>query len=240
MDTVFPASPAPFVPVRGTDAVFPVRHIWCTGYNYTSHNVEMGRVEDIKPVFFSKPGDAVVWADARRCNFGRGDTPAQIPYAQATLNFHYEVELVVAIGKAGKNLSIADAPGLIYGYAVGLDLTRRDLQNDAKENGSPWDMAKGFDHSAPIGDIVRAVDVKLAEQARIWLTLNDETKQDSDLSRMIVKVPEIIATLSRFVELKPGDLIYTGTPDGVGPLAAGDTVKAGIAGLGEVILGITP
>ena len=233
MDTVFPASPAPFVPVRGTDAVFPVRRIWCIGFNYASHNLEMGRPEDIKPVFFSKPGDAVVWADARR-----EDSIAEIPYAQATDNLHYEVELVVALGKAGKDISIAAAPTLIYGYATGIDLTRRDMQNSAKESGSPWDLAKGFDHSAPIGDIVRAEDVSISAASRIWLTLNDEIRQDSTLDRMIVKVPEIIATLSRFVVLRPGDLIFTGTPNGVGPVNVGDTVRAGIAGLGEISLTI--
>ena len=143
---------------------------------------------------------------------------------------------MVAIGASGKYVSIADAPSLIYGYAVGIDLTRRDLQNDAKQNGAPWDMAKGFDHSAPIGDIVRSADVALVEDARIWLTLNDAPKQDSTLTRMIVKVPEIIATLSRFVELTPGDLIFTGTPEGVCPLAVGDRVHAGIGGIGEVML----
>ncbi len=233
MDYVLPPHPQPFVPVRGTDAVFPVHRIWCIGFNYASHNQEMGRAADVKPVFFSKPADAVVWADARR-----GDDAPAIPYAQATTDLHYEVELVAALGKGGKDIAAADAAALIYGYAVGIDLTRRDLQNDAKQNGAPWDMAKGFDHSAPTGDIVRAQDVALADDARIWLTLNGETRQDGTLSQMIVKLPDIIAALSTFVELKAGDLIFSGTPEGVGPLARGDKLRAGIAGLSEVALGI--
>ncbi len=222
MDTIFPPI-QPFVPVRGTDAVFPVRRIFCIGFNYASHNREMERKADAKPVFFAKPADAVVWADARR-----GDQAPVIPYPLATKDFHHEVELVVALGEGAS----------VYGHAVGIDLTRRDLQHDAKDNGAPWDMAKGFDHSAPIGDIVRVADAIPAPDAAIWLKRDEQEKQNGRLSEMITRVPDILSALAGFVELKAGDLIFTGTPEGVGPLQPGSHVRAGIAGLGEVAFAI--
>lgn len=203
------------VPVQG-GGLFPVRRIFCIGRNYGDHVREMGGdPRSDPPVFFTKPADAVV-ADG-----------APVPYPPGTDNLHFEGELVIALGGSGEKLASREAAGaLIYGQACGCDLTRRDLQTAAKESGSPWDAAKGFDHSAPIGNIVPVTDTgpEQLDEARLVLSVNGEEKQNALLNTMIWNVPEIIMGLSRLFALAPGDLIFTGTPHGVGPLQRGDAV----------------
>jgi fumarylpyruvate hydrolase len=219
MDYVIKAPVQVSVEVKGTNSRFPVRRIFCVGRNYAAHAREMGNDDREPPFFFAKPADAVVANNAA------------VPYPPRTSNFHHEVELVVAIGSAGKNVAKGDASALIYGYAVGIDLTRRDLQNQAKDGGKPWDTSKGFDHSAPMAAIHPRKDVGLIESGEIWLKVNGKDRQRANLAEMTWKVPEIIAELSTLFELAPGDLIFTGTPAGVGPLARGDVIEAGIDGL---------
>jgi fumarylpyruvate hydrolase len=219
MDYVTKAPSQVSVEVKGTSSRFPVRRIFCVGRNYAAHAREMGNDDREPPFFFTKPADAVVGNNV------------PIPYPPRTSNFHHEVELVVAIGSAGKNVATADASALIYGYAVGIDLTRRDLQNQAKNAGKPWDTSKGFDHSAPLAAIHPRKDVGLIESGEIWLKVNGQDRQRANLAEMTWKVPEIIAELSTLFELAPGDLIFTGTPAGVGALARGDVIEAGIDGL---------
>ena len=223
MDSVVPIPPLPSVPVHGTSALFPVRRIYCIGRNYADHAREMGVDPNREPpFFFGKPHDVVVP--------GGGE----IAYPPATSNLHYEVELVVALAKGGRDIPVPDALGCIYGYAVGIDLTRRDLQARSKEKGQPWDTAKGFDQSAPISPITPAALCGHLETGSIWLTVNGIEKQRGSLSQMIWSVPEVIAHISGLVALAPGDLIFTGTPAGVGPVVAGDRVRCGIDGLGEL------
>ena len=219
MSYVFAAPMQPSVEVKGTGNRFPVRRIFCVGRNYAAHAREMGNDDREPPFFFTKPADAVVANNS------------QVPYPLRTSNFHHEVELVVAIGSSGVNVAKGDASALIFGYAVGIDFTRRDLQNDAKDNGRPWDTSKGFDRSAPMAAIHPRKDVGLIETGEIWLTVNGRDRQRANLAEMTWKVPEIIAELSTLFELAPGDLIFTGTPAGVGPLVRGDAVEAGIDGL---------
>ena len=180
------------------------------------------------PFFFSKPADAIV------------PDGATVPYPSRTSDFHHEIELVVAIDRAGRDIPVARAGEHILGYAVGIDLTRRDLQSEARKAGRPWDLSKGFDHSAPISAICSAVAVGHMARGRIWLKVNGVMKQEADLSEMISKVPEVIAELSTLFELQPGDLIYTGTPAGVGPLKPSDRVEGGIDGLGTITITIGP
>jgi len=218
-DFVFPPPAHPSVAVAGTDRRFPVHRIYCIGLNYADHVREFGRDPQASPpVFFMKPADAVV------------DSGAAIAYPPRTENFHYEIELVVAIGRRGRDIAASAALGHVFGYAAGNDLTRRDLQKAAKDRGEPWDTAKGFDHSAPVGAI-RAAALGHIARGRIWLTVNDEPRQESDVSRMIWDVPHIIAALSQLYELRPGDLIFTGTPAGVGPVRPGDRLAGGVEGL---------
>lgn len=215
------------VAVTGSDARFPVRRIFCVGRNYADHVREMGNdPKSEPPIFFTKPADAVV------------DSGASIAYAQNTANLHHEVELVVALAKGGKDIAESVALDCVWGYGVGVDLTRRDRQNEAKKGGQPWDVAKGFDRSAPCGALSPVSAVGHLKTARIALSVNDAVKQDANLSEMIWSVPEIIATLSRSFELRAGDLIYTGTPAGVGPIVPGDAVKAEIAGLAPLTFSI--
>jgi fumarylpyruvate hydrolase len=218
--------PQPIVPVAGRDGGFPVRRIWCVGRNYVDHAKEMGGTGRELPFFFAKPADAAV----------PGGGP--VPFPSKTGNFHHEVELVVAIGKGGSNLSAATAWSHVFGLAVGLDLTRRDLQAALKEKGQPWELAKAFDHSAPIGAIHPLDPVRPPERAAIWLRVNGIDRQRSDIANMIWSVPEILMHLSEYVELAPGDLIFTGTPEGVGRLQRGDTLLGGIEGLGELAVTI--
>ena len=212
------------VPVRGTHLRFPVRRIYCVGRNYTDHVTEMGGIPGREPpFFFQKPADALLMDE----NF---------PYPQASNNVHYEVELVVALHSGGKNVAVEDASRHIYGYAVGIDMTRRDLQSEAKKAGRPWEVAKAFDHSAPIGEVAPKADIGLLERASISLHVNEVQRQNSDISEMIWSVPEIIAELSKLFELHAGDIIFTGTPSGVGPVQPGDRVHAVIERVGELTL----
>jgi fumarylpyruvate hydrolase len=223
MESVVPIPAFPFVPVLGTSAVFPVRRIYCIGRNYADHAREMGVDPNREPpFFFGKPHDTVVPGGGK------------IAYPPATSNLHYEVELVVAIAKGGRDIPASEAPGHIYGYAVGIDLTRRDLQAKSKDKGQPWDTAKGFDQSAPISPITPVSECGHPGMGAIWLSVNGMEKQRGSLAQMIWSVPEVIAHISGFVALATGDLIFTGTPAGVGPIVRGDRVRCGIDGLGEL------
>jgi fumarylpyruvate hydrolase len=226
MALVIPAPVVPTVPVLG-GGEFPVRRIYCVGRNYSEHAREMGGdPEREAPFFFSKPADAV--------------TPdgTAIPFPTQTRNLHHEIELVVAIGHGGRDIDAAEALRHVFGYAVGVDLTRRDLQSEAKAQGRPWDMAKAFDHSAPIGAITPANPAHPFEHGEIWLKVNGEARQSGALSDMIWSVPEVIAYLSRYVALAPGDLIFTGTPAGVGKLEPGDDLLGHVDGLSDLHLHI--
>ena len=220
--------PATRIPIAGSNEHFPVRRIYCVGQNYAAHAREMGsNPERESPFYFMKPSDAVV---------PDGSTIAWPP---RTSNLHHEIELVVAIGEAGANIAAANATAHIFGYAVGIDLTRRDLQAAAKKAGRPWDTAKGFDRSAPVSCIHRSRAIGHPSSGRIWLTINGEIRQDSDLEQMIWSVPEAIAELSTYFTLQPGDLLFTGTPEGVGPLQRGDRIAGGVAGVDEIHLTVT-
>jgi len=219
-DTIFNAPPRPTLAVAGSDSLFPVHRIYCVARNYEAHAREMGMQEREAPFFFCKPADAVV-ADG-----------AVLEFPSRTENLHHEVELVVALAKGGRDLSVAAAGEAIYGYAVGLDLTRRDLQALSKEKGRPWDTAKAFDQSAPVSALTKQNG--LVESGAIELRVNGELRQQGDLADMIWSVPEVIAELSTYFELQPGDLIFTGTPAGVGPIVPGDKLAAGIEGVGEL------
>jgi fumarylpyruvate hydrolase len=222
-DHVVPAAPRPTVAVEGSALRFPVRRIFCVGRNYPEHSREMG-FGDVRapPFFFTKPADAVI---------GSG---SDVPFPTRTANLHHEIELVVALGKGGRDVAEEAAQGLIYGYAVGVDLTRRDVQAAMKEQGKPWDTAKGFDHSAPISPIVPAAGKPHPASGRIWLEVNGKPRQQGDIADMIWSVPEIIAELSTWFELAAGDLIFTGTPAGVGALVPGDRVRGGVEGVGTL------
>ncbi len=221
-DYVVAPPPVIVVPVAG-GGVFPVRRVFCVGRNYAAHAREMGGDPTREPpFFFTKPADALVT--------GGADTP----YPAATGNLHHEMELVVAIGLGGADISAAAAFSHVFGYAAGLDLTRRDLQDQAKAQRRPWDMAKGFDASAPIGEIVPAAAIGHPETGRIALRVNGEVRQEGDLAAQIWPVPEVISALSRLVRLAPGDLIFTGTPEGVGPVVRGDLLEGEIAGVGFI------
>lgn len=215
--------PQPTVPIAGCDELFPVRRIYCIGRNYAKHVAEMGYdVKRSKPFYFAKPADAIVQS---------GST---VDYPKRTEDLHHEIEFVVAIGKRGSDIDVADALDYVFGYAVGIDLTRRDLQRAAKEKARPWETAKGFDQSAPISAIHRAADIGHPAEGRIWLAVNSEIRQDAGLNELIWNVSESVAELSTFFELAPGDLLYTGTPAGVGPLVRGDEVTGGIDGIDEI------
>jgi len=206
------------VPVEGRPEAFPVRRILCVGRNYAAHRREMGGDDREPPFFFAKPADAIV-------------PPGQDPaYPPKTANLHHEIELVVALKAGGRDVPADRALDLVFGYAVGVDLTRRDLQNAAREKGQPWDAAKGFDDSAPISAIKPWTGP--APQGRISLTVNGQGRQDATVADMIWAVPEIIAEASKLWTLAPGDLIYTGTPEGVGPLVPGDKVAGEVEGVG--------
>jgi fumarylpyruvate hydrolase len=205
----------PSVAISGSELRFSVRRIYCVGRNYAEHAREMGNDPKESPFFFCKPADAVV-ASGRR-----------LPFPVKTADLHHEVELVVALHEGGANIRAADALTLIFGYAVGIDLTRRDLQAEAKKTGRPWDMAKGFDHSAPIGALSLGLP---PASGSISLTIDGNVRQRGDLKDMIWSVAEVIAALSTYVDLAPGDLIFTGTPAGVGPIRRGESVRGMIAG----------
>lgn len=213
----------PIVAIANSNSVFPVRRIFCIGKNYADHVVEMGGDPEREPPFyFTKSADAVV------------PSGSDIAYPPRTTNLHHEIELVVAIGRGGADIAPGDALDHVFGYAVGIDLTRRDLQAEAKKAGRPWDAAKNFDQSAPLGAIHTVSEVGHPEAGRIWLSVNGQIRQDGDLQELIWSVPECIAELSTYGELAPGDLIFTGTPAGVSALVRADDVTGGIDGVGQI------
>lgn len=223
MSLVIPAPEQATVPVADSDDAFPVRRIYCVGRNYAAHAREMGHDPDREPpFFFCKPADALVMSGAT------------LPYPPATQDLHHEIELVAAIGKGGANIAEADALDHVWGYGVGLDMTRRDLQGEAKKMGRPWDTGKAFDNSAPISALRPASAIGHPAKGRIWLNVNGKTRQDSDLTHLIWSVPETIAYLSGLFTLQPGDLIYTGTPEGVNAVGPGDLLEGGVEGVGEL------
>lgn len=219
---VLPPPPVAAIPVKGSDALFPVHRIYCVGRNYAEHAIEMGSDPTREPPFyFAKPADSVVI------------NGADMPYPSVTKSLHHEMEFVVAIGKGGKNIPVADALSHVWGYCCGLDMTRRDIQNEAKKTGRPWDMGKGFDKSAPMGALVPAAGID-PTKGKIELKVNGKVVQTSDLSKLIWSVAEVIANLSELVELAPGDLIMTGTPEGVAAVVKGDVLEGVVEGVGEV------
>ena len=222
---LFPLPP-PTVPIDGSDRAFPVRRIYCVGRNYAAHAREMGAdPAAAAPFFFMKPADAIV-------------TGPKAPYPPDTDNLHHEIELVVAIGRGGWDVTYEQALDLVYGYAVGIDLTKRDRQNDAKDKGQPWERGKAFEASAPIAPIVPAERIGHPKSGAIELAVNGETRQRGDLADLILPVPAIIARLSEVWTLAPGDLIFTGTPEGVSRLNRGDRLSGHIEGVGDIKLDI--
>ena len=226
---IIPAPATPSVAIAGSDRRFPVRRIICVGRNYAAHAREMGRDPDREaPFFFLKPADTVI------------DDASTIPYPPETANFHYEIELVAAIGRGGTDIPVERALDHVWGYGVGIDLTRRDLQLQAREAGRPWDWGKGFDNSAPIAPLRPVSEVGHIDKGRIWLAVDGVVKQDSDVSKLIWPTADVIAIVSRSMELKPGDLIMTGTPEGVGPVKPGETMTGGVEGVGEITIRVRP
>jgi fumarylpyruvate hydrolase len=223
MSYVFTPPPVVSVPVVGRTERFPVHRIYCVGRNYEEHAKEMGFTGREPPFFFMKPADAIVVAEA-------GKT-ALIPYPSLTSNLHHEIELVVAIGRGGRGIRAEDAARHIFGYAVGLDMTRRDLQTEMKKQGRPWCIGKGYDQSAPIGPITPAAEAGDIGNAAIWVQVNGTDRQRSSISKLIWNIAETIEHLSNAWELQPGDLIYTGTPEGVAAVVKGDTMSGGVDGL---------
>ena len=231
MSFVFSPAPVVSVPVLGRAERYPARRIYCVGRNYEEHAKEMGFTGREPPFFFLKPADALVVVN-------EGET-GRMPYPSLTSNFHHEIELVVAIGTGGRNIKAADAEKHIFGYAVGLDMTRRDLQNDMKKQSRPWCIGKGFEHSAPIGAITPAAHVPGIAQARITLEVNGQMRQNSVISKMIWNIAETIEQLSIGWTLQAGDLIYSGTPEGVGAVQAGDVLVGSVDGLSDLRMVIT-
>lgn len=211
------------LPVEGTDEVFPVGRIFCIGRNYAEHAREMGHDPDREPpFFFMKPANAVT-------------TSGEFPYPPGTSDVHHEMEMIVALAKGGKDIAEADALDLVYGYGVGLDMTRRDLQGEAKKLGRPWEIGKAFDYAAPCSGLKRVADMgHPAAKARLTLSVNGKPRQDSTIDKMIWNVPETIAFISRFFELLPGDIIMTGTPEGVAAVVKGDTLVGAVEGVGKL------
>lgn len=224
MAMIFTPKPTPTVEIAGSDDVFPVNRIYCVGMNYHDHVLEFGSDPDeVDPVFFMKPADAIVGNNI------------DVPYPPKTNDFHYEIELVIAMGKQAINIAEDEAESHIYGYAVGNDLTRRDLQMEMKALGMPWDTSKGFDKSATITAIHKASEIGHPKEGRIWLSVNGEIQQDSDINMMIANSSQIVSKLSELYTLEAGDLIYTGTPAGIGPVVRGDLMEAGIDGVDTLV-----
>ncbi len=218
-----PPHPIPGISVDESDTSFPVRRVYCVGRNYAAHAREMGKDPDREPpFFFLKPADSVVPAEG------------SVPYPPLTSDLHHEVELVLAIGRGGANIAEANALEHVWGYGVGIDLTRRDLQAEAKTAGRPWEWGKSFDAAAPCGPLVPVSKTGHPATGRIWLSVNGDMRQTGDLAELIWSVPEIISLCSHASRLEPGDLIMTGTPAGVGAVVAGDVISAGIEGVGEI------
>ncbi|MCX7174618.1 MAG: fumarylacetoacetate hydrolase family protein [Proteobacteria bacterium] len=225
MNFVFPL-PQSAVPIAGSNALFPVRRIYCVGRNYAEHAKEMGFDARELPFFFCKPADAAVPV--------LPGTVGKIAFPPRTENLQHEIELVVAIGKAGGNIPVDQANAHVFGYAVGLDMTRRDLQFALRDKGRPWELGKAFDESAPISTLYPLSETGIIDKGGIWLKVNGQERQNSDIAKLIWSVPEIISNLSEYFMLAPGDLIFTGTPEGVGKVQKGDVLVGGIAGLGEL------
>ena len=229
MNYIINPPPQVSVAIRDRDTRFPVRRVYCVGRNYEAHAREMGKDPSREPPFlFQKPADAVI-ADG-----------SLIAYPPQTNNFHHEIELVVAIGRGGSDISAAQANSYVLGYGVGIDLTRRDQQLAARDAGRPWEWGKAFDRSAPCSALVLAETIGHPAQGRIWLSVNDKIRQEADISQLIWSVPEVIAFISSSMVLEAGDLIFTGTPAGVGPLMPGDMVAGGVEGVGTVGIRIGP
>ncbi len=226
MGYVFAAPGQAVVPVDGSSDLFPVHRIYCVGRNYAEHAKEMGFSEREPPFFFAKPADAVLAVP-----FG---ATGEMPYPGETGNLHHEIELVVAIGRGGRKIAAADSFSHVWGYAIGIDMTRRDLQFALRDKGRPWDVAKGFDFSAPISPIKPVSVTGEMNSGAIWLKVNGADRQSSDVGQLIWNVAETIEHLSKYYTLAPGDLIYTGTPAGVGAVKPGDVMEGGIAGLGTL------
>ena len=226
MAYAFAPAPPPALPIQGDERLFPVHRIYCVGRNYAAHAREMGVTQREAPFFFMKPADAVVAIPA--------DATGRIAYPPATANLHHEVELVVAIGKDGANIAKAAARDHLWGYAIGLDLTRRDLQQVAKDKRHPWEAGKSFDQSAPVGPLHPLAATGLLTRGAIWLDVDGQRRQSGDLADLIWTVEEIIEQLSALFELRRGDLIFTGTPEGVGPVQPGQRMDCGIDGLGTL------
>lgn len=231
MGYVFAAAPQAVVPVAGTTDLFPVHRIYCVGRNYEEHAKEMGFSGREPPFFFMKPADAAM-------PVAEG-VIGELPYPPATSNLHHEMELVVAIGRRGARIAASNAREHIFGYAVGLDMTRRDLQGEMKRQGRPWEIGKAFDLSAPIGPIKPIARTGEMTAGRIWLDVNGAPRQASDVSKLIWSVGETIEHLSKYFELQPGDLIFTGTPEGVGPVARDDLMEGGVDGVGTIRVRVT-
>ncbi len=228
MKFTHPAQAPICVPVVNSDQQFPIHRIYCVGRNYEEHAKEMGYTGREAPFFFLKPTDSLIYVPT-------GAT-GELPYPSLTKNFHHEIELVVAIGKGGKNIKAQDAEQHIFGYAVGLDMTRRDLQNDMKKQGRPWDIGKSFDASSPMGPIVEKSSVHDLENAKIYLSVNNEDRQSSHINKLIWNIHETIEHLSAAWELQAGDLIFTGTPEGVNAVSPGDLMHGSVEGVGSIDL----
>ncbi|SFG25816.1 fumarylpyruvate hydrolase [Duganella sp. CF458] len=226
---IFPPHQIAALHIAGADERFPVRRVYCVGRNYAGHAREMGSDPDREPpFFFCKPGDAAAVVPVAP------GAVAELPYPPQTSNYHYECELVVAIGAGGSNIPVADAPKHVFGYAVGLDMTRRDLQGKMKDAGRPWEIGKAFDYSAPVGELLRAADAPGIDSAAIAVALDGKVKQSSSTDHMIWSVAETIANLSTLFRLEPGDLVFTGTPEGVGAVTRGQTLIASVEGLSSL------
>ena len=230
MKLAIEAPPLHTLTVAGRDERFPVNRVFCVGRNYAAHAREMGKDPDRDPpFFFMKPANAVVDADR----------PASVPYPPKTANYHHEIELVVALGRGGRDIAVADALDHVYGYAVGLDMTRRDLQLDARDKGRPWEFGKSFAKSAPIGALHRVQEAGHPAAAAITLEINGQARQSSDVAKLIWSVAECVAYLSEYETLEPGDIIMTGTPEGVNAVVAGDVMRGAISGLGDIEVQVT-
>ena len=232
MLSVIPNPPRPALPILGSQDLFPVRRVYCVGRNYAAHAREMGADPDREPpFFFMKPADAL--------QVVTGPEPISHPYPPRTENYHFEVELVAALGRGGRDIPVAEAAACVYGYAVGLDMTRRDLQDEAKRLSRPWDLGKAADASAPIGPLHCASEGGHPRAGAITLSVDGEVRQRGDLAEMIWSIPEQISFLSGYFELHPGDLIFTGTPSGVGAVRRGQTMVAAVEGFGEIALSVS-